>query len=287
MMMINLAGARRAGRFLVLTAAVFGLMLAGTSSAGTIAPGDILGIPSGTIGSGNGTLDLRLMTFSGSEIDNNNGGFDGDNAVSDLPQGGENVDTQFFDESYVTTAGELQSYYTLNYGATTTGQIELTVFLDLNETGVTGEANNSLSKFDVILNPATINADDGTYPNPDPTGDVIGAEQTAINQDYTSDGGTVVSATLSSTPLNLPIIAMGAGWADYAILTGIDPFALSASDVVLFNISMGTLNNGSEEVFLSGTYSGQDVIDAQVPEPSTAILLILGLASLAVSRRRR
>ncbi len=278
MMMINLAGARRAGRCLVTTIAVFSLMLAGAASAGLIAPSDILPTVQGMTGSGNGTLNLRLMTWSGSEIDNNDGGgFDGDNAVNDLPQGG-GSDIEFFDESYVTTAGELQSYYNLNYGATTTGQVEIAIFLDLNETTGANQLTNSLSKLDIILNPTTING------NPVASGDVTGAEQTAIDQGYT--GGST-SATLSSSPLNLPTNAQGAGWADYAILTGIDPFALSAADVVLFNISMDTLSDGGEEIFLSGTHSGQDVIEAQIPEPCTAILLILGIVSLAVSRRRR
>ena len=51
---------------------------------------------------------------------------------------------------------------------------------------------------------------------------------------------------------DLPVNAQRAGFADYTIFTGIDPFALSATDVVLFNVSMNTLNNGAEEVFLSG-----------------------------------
>ncbi len=257
-----------------LTTMVMVMSLASVGSAGVIAPADILLFPSGLVGSGNGTLDLRLMTFSGSEVDNSSGAFDGDNANNTLPQGG-GADIKFFDESYVTTAGELQAYYTLNFGVTTTDQIELTLFLDLNETGTNGELFNSLSKVDIILNPATING------SPDASGDVTGAEQAAINQVYT--GGTL-DATLSLTPLNLPVNAIGAGWADYAILTGIDPFTLSAADVLLFNISMDTLNNGGEEIFLSGTYSGQDVEDA-LPEPATLGILIVG--GLALLRKRR
>ena len=82
----------------------------------TIVPGDIVEIPSGGSGNGNGTLDLRMATFSGSEITNANF----DNGNNTLPQGG-GADVSFFDESYITTGAELQAYYTLNFGATAIG----------------------------------------------------------------------------------------------------------------------------------------------------------------------
>jgi hypothetical protein len=256
------------------------LLLGGKASASPITTSEMHPIPSGTTGSGNGTLDLRLMTFSGSEVDNSSGSFDGDNAMTALPQGS-GADIESYAESYVTTAGELQAYYNLNFGATTTGEIEITLFLDLNETGELAQLFNSLSVLDIILNPTTING------NPDASLDVLAAEQNAIDQIYT--GGTTEAFLSPGTPVNLPLNAQGAGFADYAFLTGIDPFSLNASDVLLFNISMDTLNNGAEEVFLSGTYSGQDVRDAvaTAPEPSTVSLLILGLVGIAAVRRRR
>jgi hypothetical protein len=231
------------------------------------------------VGSGNGTLDLRMGTFSGSEIGNEAGGFNGDNGNNTLPQGNGNADTNFFDESYVTTAGKLQDYYTLNYGVTTPGDVQLVVFLDLNETGG-GKPNNTLSVLDIYLNPTSITG------NPDPVGgDVTSDEQAAINQGFL--GGTLLAFLDPEPAGNLPVIEQGAGFADYAISTGIDPFVLDPMDVVLFNFSMSTLNNGAEEIFLDGTVRGSDIPDfPKIPEPSTALLLACGVSLLALRQRR-
>ncbi len=262
------------GAFRPTLATIVVLMLAVPDApALTIVPDDIVEIPSGVSGSGNGTLDLRMATFSGSEITNANF----DNGNNTLPQGG-GADISLFDESYVTTGAELQAYYTLNFGATAVGDTQLVIFLDLNETGG-GQANNTLRILDIILNPTSIQG------SPDPTGDVTSDEQAAINQVYS--GGTRIVELDPEPAENLPVNSQGAGFADYAIATGIDPFALSASDVLLFNFSMSTLNNGAEEFFLSGVFAGSDVPGVPaIPEPGTAPLLGLGLLALA-SRQRK
>lgn len=246
--------------------------------ASIITDSEIIGTPKASdlgTGSGNGTLDLRLMTFSGSEIDNDGAGFDFDNGNNTLPQGG-GADTSSFVESYVTTAGDLKAYYDLNFPV---GSIdELVVFLDLNETGG-GTFNNGLTKFDIILNPATING------SPNPAGDVTSAQQAAIDQIYT--GGSII-ANLDAAK-NIPTNEQGAGFADYAIFTGINPFALNDNDILLFNISMDTLNNGAEEYFLSGTYSGDDIIvpPSGVPVPPAVWLFSSGLLGLVGIARRK
>jgi hypothetical protein len=254
------------------------LMAAPAGYAATIGPDKIVIIPSGVVGSGNGTLDLRMGTFSGSEVGNESGSHDYDNANTTLAQGG-GADTNSFAESYVITAGEVQDYYTLNFGATGPGEIQLVVFLDLNETGG-GEPNNTLEKLDIVLNPTSIQG------NPDASLDVTGAEQAAINQVYT--GGSVIAELLPEPAGNIPVNATGAGFADYAIATGIDPFALDASDVLLFNFSMDLLNNGGEEIFLSGEFAGSDIPGLPpIPEPGTGLLMGLGLMGLAAGGRRR
>jgi hypothetical protein len=244
-----------------------------TARAALIGSGQIIPIPQTTVGSGNGTLDVRMFTYSGSEIQNDAGSFNGDDGNNTLPNGG-GADTNTFVESYVTTAGELKAFYNLNFPANSINQ--LVVYLDLNETG-NGQPNNTLAKFDVVINPTTIQG------NPNPAGDVTSAEQAAIDQVYT--GGTLAANLNPEPAANLPVNQQGAGWADYAIFTGINPFALNDTDVVLFNVSMDTLNNGAEELFLSGTFAPQDV----VPEPGTAglALAVMGGALLGRGGRRR
>jgi hypothetical protein len=247
-------------------------LLAGTSAhASAITSTDIVAIPQHVTGSGNGTLDLRMFTYSGSEIANTAGAFNGDNGNNTVPQGG-GADTASFSESYVTTAGELKAYYNLNFSPA--GSIRnIVLFLDLNETGG-GIPTNTLGKLDIVLNPTAIQG------NPNPLGDVSSATQAAINQVYT---GGITLAHLNPEPAgNLPVNSQGAGFADYAIFTGIDPFSLNDSDVLLFNVSMSKLNNGAEEIFLSGLYA-----PSNIPEPSALGLFIAGGIGLALRRRLR
>jgi hypothetical protein len=254
---------------------VCGVVLSSFSraDAALITSNDIVAIPSGVTGSGNGTIDLRLFTFSGSEIQNTSGLFNGDNGNNSLPQGG-GADTHSFTHSYITTAGKLKSYYNLNF--TPNSINNLTLFLDLNETGSSAQATNSLLRLDVVLNPTTVSG------NPNPvSGDVSSSQQSGILQSYT--GGSLIANLNPQPAKNLPVNNQGAGFADYAILTGINVFNLNNNDVLLFNISMNKLNNGAEEIFLSGTYSPTDVAPP-VPEPTA--LAMIGIGALLAARRQ-
>ena len=268
-------------RFLLrLRYALAVLAVGGFSStlfADVITVDDISSIDTNTIGSGNGTLDLRLLTFSGSEIQNAASGFDFDNGNNDLPQGS-GADISFFDESYFTSAGELKDFYELNFPDGIGGSTidELVVFLDLNETGATAQANNLLTRLDIFLNPDSVNGGLDPVAN-----DLTSNQQAGIDQ--ISTGGALI-ANLDS-PVNLPVLFQGAGFADYAIFTGINVFDLDDSDTLLFDISFENLNNGAEEIFLSGEFAGLDIV--QVPEPgSFSIVGLLGLALVARRSRR-
>jgi hypothetical protein len=248
------------------------ILKASTALAGIINVSDVVGTET-LVASGNGLLDLRMMTFSGSEVDNASGSFNGDNANPTLTQGG-GADTGFFIESYVTSALELKDFYRLTFPDGMGGSLvnEIVIFIDLNETG-NGEPINNLDKVELVLNPVSIAG------APNPFLDVSGAEQAAIDQSYT--GGSVI-ANLASTPVVIPVNAQGAGHADYAVFTGVDPFTLSDGDSLLFNISMSVLNNGAEEIFLSGEFTRATV----VPEP-TACWMLLGASVPFAARRRR
>ena len=242
-----------------------------SAQADTITASDIVAIPQHVAGSGNGTLELRLFTYSGSEIANSSGLFNGDNGNNTLPQGG-GADILTFNGSYVTTAGKLKAFYNLNF---LPGSIhEMVLFLDINETGG-GTLINTLGKLDIVLNPTSIQG------NPNLAGDVSSASQAAINQVYS--GGLLIASLNPQPAANLPVNSQGAGFADYAIFTGIDPFSLNDSDVLLFNLSMSQLNNGAEELFLSGTYAASDII---VPEPGCVSLLLAGGLAMAIYQRR-
>jgi hypothetical protein len=253
-------------------ALITSVLLSNTAAnAALIGTSQIVGIPSGVTGSGNGTLDLRMFTFSGSEIQNQSGSFNGDNGNHALPQGG-GTDTNSFVESYVTTAKDLKSYFNLNFPGNSINEIVL--FLDLNETGG-GAPNNTLARLDIVLNPTSIQG------NPTPTGDVTSAQQAAIDQVYT--GGTLIANLNPQPAANIPVNNQGAGFADYAIYTGVNPFAFNDNDVLMFNISMNTLNSGAEEIFLSGSYAPADV-----PEPAAGCCLIaLGMIASRCRRRMR
>jgi hypothetical protein len=259
-------------RFCALVALVLVIGLSKYNYADVLTSANVVVVDVGTVGSGNGNLDLVFFNSSG-ERDNVFGLFNGDNSNNTLPNGGSG-DGGSFAESYLTTAGELQQFLLLNFpdgnGGSTVN--ELLLILDLNESGP-GSAVNSFNLLQIVLNPSTVNG------NPDPFADIAAADQAMINQMFT--GGTIMATTLA--PFNLSISAQGNGQSDYAIFTGINPFSLNASDVLLFNFSMSSLSSGGETLFVSGTYSATDVA---VPEPSTVTLLILAGTVLSVRRRR-
>lgn len=255
------------------------ITLSSTCRADLIQLEDIKAIPLGlTNGSGNGSLDLRL--FSSSTAENNHGAFDIDDGNTSLPSGAGGGDNGSFAESYVTSGAELKAFFALNE-ITEAENPEIALWLDLDESGATAKATNTLSKLEVMVFSST-----EWGANPSPIGaDLTSAQQGAIDQMPTT--GTM-KAELGFASVNLPQISQGAGAEDYSLLTGVNPFALNDNDIVLFNISMSNLSNGGEEWFVSGTFASSDIAQLSgVPEPSSlllgAILFWFGL----ISRKHR
>ena len=62
----------------------------------------------------------------------------------------------------------------------------------------------------------------------------------------------------------------GAGHADKAIFTGINPFDSGFNDStrILFHWASSNHNDGGETAFLSGTFAAHDLPGPQIPEPS-------------------
>jgi hypothetical protein len=239
------------------------------ANASLITDSEIIALDGNYEGSGNGTLDMRLFTGGGAEIPNASGAFNGDNGNNDLPSGG-GAGKDTFDESYMTTAGKLQDYYDLNFPLGTIDEIVL--FLDLN---VAGSDLSNLTLLDIVLNPTTT-------PTASNSTDLTTSQQNNFDQSYT--GGSIV-ANLDGIKV-LSVVEQGAGWADYAIFTGINPFSYGVNDVLMFNISMTSLTSGAEEIFLSGEFSGDDILNP-IPEPATLALFGIGLAGLGFARRRK
>ncbi len=248
------------------------LLSAPAARADVIVDGDIFRLTGNEIGSGNGTLDWLLFTESSGGSGNAAGGFNGDDACTDMPTGSGKTTAV---ESYITSVGELRDFFRLNFpdgqGGSTVSDIVLCV--DLNQTG---PLDVVLNKLDVVIDYDAGFGDDRDNP--------AGTDITSQLQNRTDDGfsgGTVV-ANLDSAK-TLPLNEQGAGWADYAILTGIDPFDSAFTDEtrILVHWDSSGHDDGGESIFISGTYSSEDI-----PEPGALVLLAIGGLVAATKRRR-
>jgi hypothetical protein len=241
-----------------------------TARAGYITNDDIYPLDGNYTGSGNGTLDFILLTESagGSGNFDNASGFDADDSNTNMPSG---VTGGTATESFITSMGELRDFYTLNFP--TDPVTGIGIFVDLNQ--ITGG-------LDLILNTLTVTID--YDPNFLDARDYPAANDLeSVLQNSTSAGftGGVVEAALDGIKI-LPLVEQGAGWADYLLVTDINPFDSAYTDTtrVLFHWDSLGHDDGGETIFLSGTYSPGDI-----PEPASVLVLALG--ALAVTRRRR
>ncbi len=219
----------------------------GLAQAGLNTNSHIVPIPQNIVGSGNGTLDFLLLTESAGGSQNSGGGFDGDNANTHMPTGSGNTTAN---ESFITSIGELRDFFILNFpngsGGSTVNQ--LVVMVDVNETG--GPQSIDVNEFTFLRN---FNTFAGVDPRNTPlANDITSAQQNATNDVFT--GGTVL-AELDASPKVLAQQNVGAGFADHAIFTGINPFdpSFNASDRIMLHWESGDHDNGGESIFISGT----------------------------------
>ena len=250
------------------------VLVLGVSAGGAvISDSDIVPTTAGTVGSGNGTLDLVLFSSAGGGgiSDNEVTGFNGDDANTDPPSGGDSA----MSESYITSIGEIRDFYRLNFpdgqGGSLVSQIAL--FLDLNESGTVN---------DIKLDTLQIVIDYNTWPGSDVRNDPLGNDISSAVQNSTGSGfsGGTIAASLDASPKTLPLNVQGAGFADYFILTGVNPFdgAFSDSTRVLFFWESHDHDDGGDTIFLSGEV---------IPEPGTLALLSLGAVAILVRKQRR
>ena len=263
-----------AGALVALTLTLF----APPVSAVVIDSSYIITLSGSEIGSGNGTLDLLLLTESAGGAGNTGGSFNGDNANTGMPTGNGNTTAL---ESYITSIGDLRDYYILNFpdgnGGSTVNQIA--IFVDVNETG--GSQDISLDTLNIVRDYTASFGDDRDDPL---ATDISSALQNGTNAGYS--GGTLL-ASLDASHI-LPYQNNGAGHADVVIFTGINPFDVAFSDStrILFHWASSGHDNGGESIFLSGEFGAQDLPGPLVPEPASVALAAFGGVGFVLAARR-
>ncbi len=232
-------------------------LAASAANGGLITSQDIVPLTNNLLGSGNGTLDLILLTESAGGAHNSAGAFNGDNANTDMPTGANGA---IANGSYITSIGEIRAFYELNFPNIPISEIVL--FVDVNQ--ITNGLTLSLDDLVIVTDYDQTFGDSRDNPA---LNDITSAKQNATKAGFS---GGVVRAELDS-PKPLPLVEQGAGWGDYAILTGVDPYdAAFADDTrIIFHWESSGHDDGGETIFLSGRY--------QLPEPGSLGLLLMGI----------
>ena len=265
-------------RYTICLAAGVAFLVVTASLHAAITNGDFYPQNNTMVGSGNGTLDFILLTESAGGSNNSGGIFNGDDANTAMPTGGGHTTAS---TTFITSFGAIRGFYRYNFpdglGGSTVDQMVL--FLDINQIGGDQHINLDVLKIIKDYNQIYGDARDNPWTGNPNLGVITSAMQNNTNTNFS--GGTQLQ-TLATPPVTLQQQLVGAGHADWAIFTHINPFdpAYSDSTRFLLHWESSDHDDGGETVFLSGTFGPHDGI----PEPATLGLLAVGLLGL---RRHR
>ena len=260
--------------------------------------------PSGT---GQGSYNVILFAHSSGGSGNAGAGVNVDDSNRLLPTGNLSSSDSLF---WLTSIGDLRAFYDLQFGGSANVN-NIVLFLDVNEEG--GDPNA------INLETLTVYKNAKTAPNEisPVNNDIVSDDQESITGQ--SNGSPLKQ--LSNTQ-SLDQIGTGAGSDDWAIFTFVNPYdaAYSRSDTLLFNFKISGLDNGPETLSISGKLTSCDFdpegcadttsgttggttgvttagttagstgrtagATAEIPEPESLFLLIVGLIGLSRLRGR-
>ena len=154
---------------------------------------------------------------------------------------------------------------------------QLLVMVDVNETG--GPQTINMDRFDIVWNYSGFSPASDVRNNPH-ANDISSSVQNSTGTGYS--GGTLLANTLITQVLGQQ--SVGAGHADQAIFTGVDPFdpMFADSDRFLLHWESSDHDNGGETIFLDGRIGPNDLV---TPEPAS--MGVFALAAVWMTHRRR
>ncbi|MDX1681981.1 MAG: hypothetical protein R3336_02565 [Phycisphaeraceae bacterium] len=272
---------------------------AATSPERSIKPHDVKDVDFKQVeGSGQGTLDIIMLTGNGVNENKNNDGDNYDNGNIELPNKG-GAPSNFDGSVYVTSFGELRNFYDKQFLQSTAftygddgiqgtaddrdeSDVAIVLFFDTNETG--GDMGISADEIDMF---AGVTFPTGDVRNDPWTNDITKDQQaedtpedpdgvidnTLIDRNYLINNNRRYLRDLDTAEV-VGLNAQGNGIPDAVAMTFVNPFERDSSGnyafaddenfVLWWKSSQHT--SGGEDVFLSGKWASAD-LNAGIPLP--------------------